>query len=814
MRMDWLLQDVRFAARTLAKSPGTTVAAVLTLALAIGANTTMFGVVNAVVLRPLPYPDADRLVRVRGSLPSIGAEQLPMSPPEFADVRDRVPAFESVAAVGTLNRTVTGDGEPERVLAAYASASLIPMLGVRPAIGRTFTEDEDRDGFDRVAVIGYGLWQRRYGGSPGVVGKTMQLDGIAYTVVGVMPADFRYPSRDVDLWIPVAFTAEQYGDGERGSHFLGVLARLRPGATEDEAAAELRALAGAMQTEHPDNYKPDSGWNLTAASLKTDIVGDSRSLLFVLLGAVGLVLLIACANVANLMLARATARQREMAVRAALGASRWRIARQLLTEGVMLSAAGGGLGVLLAVWLNSVFVALQPARIPRYEELDVDWRVLAFTLAVSVAAGIAFALAPAVVAARPRLGDALKDSGRGASEGPAAARLRGALVVGEIALAVVVLVGAGLLVRSLDHLLHVPPGFDPAGVATMRVSLPDATYKEPVAQRAFYTRLLDRVRTSPGVRSAAAINFLPLGGSTSRRNFSIDGVGDVTVNVEFRTVSPGYFETMRIPVDRGRSLADSDREGSQFVTVVNESMARPFFPGEDPLGRRIKLGGMDGPFPWMTIVGVTGDVRHAGLDETAPPEMYVSYLQPLLPDWRVGSLFLAVRGDGPSRTAADAVRAAVRDLDPNLPVYDVRTMDERLSRSVSGRWFDTLSLSLLAALALALAVVGLYGVLAFSVSRRFHEIGIRMALGARPRDVMASVLGRGAALAAIGLAVGLACSLAASRLVAGLLFDVAPTDAWTFAAASGLLAAVALAAVYFPARRATRVDPLVALRHE
>ncbi len=812
--MGILLDDIRIGLRLLAKSPLSTSAAVLTLALAIGANTAIFSVVNAAILRPLPYADSERLVEIRAALPSIGARVLPMSPPEFADVRDRSHVFEDVAAYGTSSVNLTGEGAPERVVTTYASASLIPMLGVRPVVGRSFTTDEDREGYDRVAVLGYGLWQRRFAGIPGIVGHSIHVDGIAYTIVGVMPADFRFPNRDTELWVPIAFSTHQYSDDERGSHWLSVLARLGPNVTEQQASAELRSIANDVRVEHPTFYHDDSGWTMTATGLKTVVVGDARQALLVLLAAVGLILLIGCANVANLTLARATARSREIALRTALGASRWRIIRQMLTEGVLLSMVGGAIGVLFAVWIDTLLIAIKPDRIPRYEELDLDWRVLAFTLGVSLLAGVLFTLVPALVASRSNVNDALKDGSRGTSEGPGHNRFRAALVVSEIALAVIVLVGAGLLIRSLDRLLHVSPGFDPQNVATMRVAPTEASYPDPGRQRAFYTALLEKIRSAPGVESAAAVNYLPLGGSTSRRSFAIDGVGDAVVNVEFRMVSPGYFETMEIPIREGRSLASTDREGAPLVVVVNESMVRTFFPGADPIGRRIKLGGMETPYPWMQIVGVAGDVRHRGLDEEAPPEMYVSYLQPQLPDFEIGPMFVAVRSVGGPGHVAGAMTDAVHGLDPELPVYDVKTMEDRIGSSVAGRWFDMLSLASLAAVALLLAVVGLYSVLAYAVSRRVHEIGIRMALGASPGDILKSVLERGALLVAAGLAIGIASAAALSRYLTSLLFQVEPTDAWTFLGVSGLLAAVALAACYLPARSATNVDPLVALRHD
>jgi putative ABC transport system permease protein len=810
--MQTLIQDLRFGARMLLRKPGFTLIAVITLALGIGANTTIFSVVNAVLLRPLPYQNPGQLALIWGKLPARVSGNMGASAPEFADYRDQNLVFSSVAAYASSSFNLSDVGEPERIVGTFVSASLFPLLDVQPALGRAFLNEEDRPGHDRVVILSHGLWRRRFAGDSAVIGRSVTIDGQSHTIVGVAPAGFRFPDDETEIWKPIAFTAENLSENERGSHYLSVIARMKPGVTITQAQADMAALAQRMQQQHPTYYDADSGWGTTVVSLLEETVGDARLALLALFGAVGCVLLIGCANVANLLLARASTRRREMAIRAALGGRPWRIIRQLLTESLLLALAGGVLGALIAAWGVEAVAELSASSLPRVNEINIDGRAIGFMLAITLATGLLFGLAPAWQSAKPDLSESLKEGGgKGAGSG-GRHRLRGLLVIGEIAIALVLLVGAGLMVKSLYRLQRVEPGFNPSQALTMRLALPEAKYPEPQRQRDFYERLLNRIAALPGVKAAGAVNFLPLSGTGNQRSFLIEGKPEPKLNVGFRMVSPDYFRAMGVPLRAGRSIDGRDRENAPRVAVVNETFARVFLADEDPLGKRVKLGSAQGPFPWLTIAGVVGDVKHGGLDRETRPEMYVPYLQPLLPDWKVPPMFLVLRGAPEPSSLIPAVRGVVKELDRDQPVYGVATMEQLLSRSTAPRRFNMTLLAVFAALALVLAGVGVYGVMAYAVTERNREIGIRMALGAQARDALKLVVLHGMRLTLVGVALGLMGAFALTRLMKNLLFDVEPTDPMTFIAIALLLAFVALLACWIPARRATKVDPMVALR--
>jgi putative ABC transport system permease protein len=812
--MQTLIQDLRYGARMLMKKPGFTLIAVLTLALGIGANTTIFSVVNAVLLRPLPYQNSEQLVMIWGKLPAHVSGAVGASAPEFVDYQDQNSVFSSIATHTSSSFNLTGVGEPERIVGTLVSAGLFPLLNVQPALGRAFLNEEDQPGHDRVVILSHGLWRRRFAGDSDIVGRSVTLDGQSHAVVGVAPAGFRFPDDETEIWKPIAFTAEQLGVNERGSHYLNVIARMKPGVTIEQAQTEVAAIAQRMQREHPTYYQADSGWGASVVSFREETVGDARLALLALFGAVGCVLLIGCANIANLLLARASTRQREMAIRSALGGRPWRIVRQLLTESFLLAFVGGGLGAFIAVWGVEVVARLSASTLPRVNEIGIDGRAIGFTLAITLATGLLFGLAPAWQSARPDLNESLKEGGGKGSESGGRHRLRGLLVVGEIAIALVLLVGAGLMVKSLYRLQQVEPGFDPSHALTMRLALPEAKYPEPQRQRDFFDRLLNRIAALPGVKASGAINFLPLSETGNQRNFLIEGKPEPKLNVGFRMVSPDYFRAMGVPLRAGRLIDDRDRENAPRVAVVNETFANVFLANEYPLGKRVKFGSAQGPFPWLTIAGVVGDVKHNGLDRQTRPEIYVPYLQPLLPEWDVPPMFLVVRSESEPSSLIAAVRGVVQELDRDQPVYGVSTMEQLLSRSTAPRLFNMTLLAVFAALALALAGVGVYGVMAYAVAERTREIGIRMALGAQTSDALKLVINQGLRLTLVGVALGLMGAFALTRLMKNLLFEVKATDPLTFIVIALLLTFVALSACWIPARRAAKVDPMIALRTE
>jgi putative ABC transport system permease protein len=818
-----LATDLRTALRRLGKSPGFALAAILTLALGIGANTTLFSIVDAVVLRPLAFPRPAELMalqteRARSGSPGggaggAGAVLTSTSAPDYLDWSRQNHVFRALGAATSEAVVLSGRGEPERLAGERVSPSFFAVLGVRAALGRTFTAQEDRPG-SGVVVLSNGLWKRRFGGDPRILGRSLRLDGQPTVVVGVMPAGFSTLEEDSELWFPMAFSADDLTS--RGSHFLTVLGRLAPGVTPSGAQAEMAAIVARLAREHPEE---DAGYTVEVKPLHDVVTGGVRPALLVLLGAVSFVLLIACANVANLLLARAATRQRELAVRAALGASRRRLMGEMLADGLPLALAGGLVGVLLALWGTDLAVAAIPDGLPRVGQIRVDGMALGFTLALSLLTGLVISLVPAFQAGRGALHDALKDGGRNASGGAGRHATRSLLVVLELTLAAALLIGAGLMLKSFARLTEVDPGFRPAGLYSGRVGLPDARYPTNAQQAAFLDAVLGRLRAAPGVREAAAVSPLPLGNSHHTLSLAILGrpalPPGVRLSANWRTVSPGYFHTMGIPLLAGRDISDRDREGAPGVLVINRTMADRYFPGENPLGKRVRIGYND---LVCEIVGLVGDVRHAGLAVEAGTEMYTAFAQAPFP--RVDLVVRLAPGAPPANaantasTAAAALRAAVRQVDPEQAVSQIAALQSLLRGSAARPRFVLSLLALFAALALLLAAVGLYGVMSWSVGERTHEIGIRMALGARREEVLGMVVRQGAGLILAGVVSGLLLAGGLAQLLSRLLFTVSPTDPTIFAAVPLVLAAVALVATWLPAQRATRVDPLVALRHD
>jgi putative ABC transport system permease protein len=805
--MTALWQDIRYGVRVLWKRPGFTLVAVAALALGVGANTAIFSVVNAVLIRPLPYAEPERLVRVHTTDLKRGILRYPTSYPNFSDWREQASVFERVGAHASTGAAVTFGDTPEAVEGVYVTADVLPLLGVGPLHGRVFTPEDERPG-SRVAIISHGLWQRRFNGDPAIVGRQILFDGEGTTVVGVMPEGFKFPF-DVEgpeYWAPL--NPETEANRERGYNYLSVVARLRPGVTREQAQAEMETIMGRLQEEHSDK---NAGRGANVFSMHEDAVGELRPALLTLLAAVSFILLIACANVANLLLARAATRRKEFAIRTALGASRLRVARQLLTESLLLALAGGGLGLVLALWGVEALGSLIPADIPRVKETGLDSQVLLFTLGVSVLTGVVFGLFPALSASQADLNETLKEGARGSTEGFGRNRVRGLLVVSEVALSLILLVGAGLLIRSFLELRALKTGFDPQNVLTASIALPTTKYADEPRQAAFQRQTLERVAQLPGVKAVGGAEPLPFSGNGWQTGLRFHDRPPAPpgerLTAHTRVVTPDYFRAMGIPLIRGRVIAETDGENAPKVIVINETFAKKYFPGEDPLGKRVTptlAQGFD-----AEVVGVVADSKHRRLDEEAAPEYYASYQQAPQP-----ILTLVVRAEGDAAALANAVRGAVLEIDPNQPVYGVKTMEEWLSESVARRRFNMLLLTIFAAVALLLAAVGIFGVMNYTVTRRTHEIGVRMALGAQGADIRRLVVGQGMALALAGIAAGLVGAFALTRLMTSLLYGVHASDPLTFAVVALLLGAVALLSCYLPARRATRVDPMVALRYE
>ncbi len=809
--IDSLLQDIRFGVRMLRKNPGFTAVAVLTLALGIGANGAIFSVVNSVLLNPLAYKNPDRLVTI------LHYGSSPVSAGNYLDWRDQSKSFEAMGAAQAWGPNLTEAAQPEHLIGLQVTQSMLPLLGVQPLLGRLFVEGEDRAGNDGEVVIGYGLWQRRFSGDANVLGKTMELDGRAYTVVGVMPPSFQFAPfwvTHAELWAPLPLEASAQN---RGATSLRVFARLKRGVTLSQARAEMATITARLEQTYPG-----TNTDMVVTPLKEQVVGNIETPLLVLLGAVGFVLLIACANVAHMLLARAAARQKEMAVRTALGAGRWRVIRQMLTENILLAAMGGSLGLLLAYAATRALVALSPADVPRVESVSIDAGVVAFLLAVTVITSLAFGVAPAVRASDVNLTDALKESGRGASEGVHHSRVRNTLVASEFALALVLLIAAGLMIRSLIALESIEPGFNPHGVLSMIVPVDGSQEADPMHRAIFYRQMLERVRSLPGIQSAAGINHLPIAGDLWDQNFLIEG-RPMPAPADFpdaiyRVVTPGYFQTMGIRLLQGRDISEADTAGAPSVVVINETMAHTYWPGQNPLGQRIAFRTAENR-TWMTVIGIVKDPMLHDWTGKPTPELYVAAFQDAgflgnPGPTRAGYITLVARTAGDPAAMTASVKSAIWSIDPNLPITSVLTMDEVVAQANARPRFEMLLLSLFAAIALVLAAVGIYGVMSYSVGQRTHEIGIRISLGASPGDVLLLVVRQGLVLALAGSAAGLVSAFMLARLMTKLVYGVAPTDAVTFASVAMLLIGVALVACWIPARRAMRVDPMVALRHE
>jgi putative ABC transport system permease protein len=803
------LNDLRYAVRLQRKNPGFTIVAVIALALGIGANTAIFSVVNTVLLRPLPYKDPERLVMVWEEATKAGYPTDTPAAANFVDWRDQNQAFEGMAAIADESFNLTGSGDPERLEGRRVSANLFPLLGVEPQLGRVFAAAEDQPGSERVVVLSYKLWQRRFGGDAGIVGKTLNLNGAGYTVVGVMPARFQFPTADDEAWVPIAFTQEDATN--RGRHYLEVVGRLKPSVTLPQAQAEMSRIATRLQQQYPQS-NTDLGAVITP--LHEHLVGDIKPALLILLGAVGLVLLIACANVANLLLARAAVRQKEIAVRVALGARRSRLIRQFLTESVSLSVLGGLVGLAIAYGGLVVLKSFIPENISQAREISIDYKVLGFTLLVSVATGLIFGLAPALQSIRFNQIETLKEGGRDAATGGSGKRLRGLLVMAEVAISLVLLIGAGLLINSFLRLRNVDPGFRAENLLTMRIVLPEPKYEKRARRSAFYTDLVQRVQSLAGVRSAAVTTNLPLYRQGNSISVSIEGKPEPPPGQEqivvTRMISPSYFDTMTISLLKGRGLTDQDTDDSPNVAVISETMARRYWPGEEPVGKRLAIGKVRSPEDLIQVIGVAKDVRQFELTADPKPQMYLTYRQFGFFDLRD----LVVKTDVDPASLAATVRNAVWEIDKDQPVSNIRTMEDILGDSIARQRFSMLLLAIFASVALVLAAVGIYGVMSYSVAQRTHEIGIRMALGAQTSAVLKLAVGYGLKLVGAGIIIGLIASFALTRVMSTLLFGVTATDPTTFMLISLLLIAVAAIASYIPARRATKVNPIIALRYE
>lgn len=821
--MQKIWQDLRYGARMLLKNPGITFVVILALALGIGANTAIFSVIDAVLLRPLAYEESDRLVFLNET--SKVMDEISISYPNFTDWRNQNHVFEKIGVYNRSSYNLTGAGEAERIITGQMSADLFAALRVNPAVGRIYTNDEDKPGGSPVVVLSYGLWQRRFGGLSSILNQPITLNGKSYTVIGVMPQTFQFPSR-AEMWVPVGQLSGEPSWQQRGNHpgLYGV-GRLRPGVSFAQAKAEMDNIGANLEKQYNDS---NAGNGVGTRPMLEVFVGDIRWTLWVLFGAVAAVLLIACANIANLLLARAQSRQKEMAIRAAMGAGRWRIARQLLTESVLLALIGGTLGLLIARWGIALILYISPDAIPRAREISLDWRVLVFTIGISIATGILFGLVPALQAGVVDVHETLKETGRGTS---GRHWLRSSLVVVEVATTLVLLIAAGLMIRSFYRLQRVNPGFSYEHLTSFSVALPERKYASVEQREQFYVRLLNNLRGLPGVESSAAASGLPLGNNGWQTSFTIDGrplpPRNETPLMEACLVTPDYFRAMNIPLKRGRYFDDHDDRSALAgkdlskltevekeiaalnAIVIDEEFAHRYWPNEEAVGQRIRLG-TDAKAPVLTVQGVVGRVKMEGLSQDSKRvQGYFPFAQ--IPS---GGMTVILKASGDPNQLIAAVRQQVKAIDPDQPIYSIRTMDEIRAESVASERLSLTLLSIFAGIALVLAIVGIYGVMSYSVTQRTHEIGIRMAIGAQPRDVFRMVIGQGMMLALIGVAIGLLLAFALTRLMTTMLFGVEPTDPATFAAIAVLLTVVALVACYVPGRRATKVDPVVSLRYE
>lgn len=826
--MNALLKDVTYAIRMLAKGPGFTLAAILSLAIGIGANTSIFSIINALLLRPLPYQDAERLTILWNRSPGLNITEDWFSTAQYFDIKNGHHGFEQVAIAIGGNYNLTGHGEPERVGTIRVSSNLLPMLGQSAAFGRTFAADEDAPGKPATAVLSYGMWVRHYGADPHIIGQSVTLNGIPYEVVGIMPHSFSLPrevlptldgAEQADILLPLPLPPDAAQNRDREDY--NIMGKLKRGVSVAQAQAEMDTITARLGHDHPQVYPPNGGLTFGIVPLLEQVVGDVRPTLFVLLGAVGFVLLISCANVANLLLARAVARQKEIAVRTAIGATRFRIVRQLLTESVLLSLAGGALGVLFAFWSMHWIHVLGPKSVPRINDIGIDRTALLFTFLVSLVSGVLFGMAPALRISRLDLSATLKDASRG-SAGTSAVwgrgnNLRRLLVIAELALCVMLLIGAGLLIRSFAHLQNVSPGFNAKNVLTLELTLSGSKYKDPQMVLAAYRDLWNRLAGLPGVKASGAVSALPLSQMFAWGPITVEGrvppPGENFINADMRIAGGRYFAAMEIPLLAGRLFNDQDNTTSPKVVIIDEYMARQLWPNQDPLGKRIHFGGVTDKItdenPWQTVVGVVGRVKQYTLDSDSRIALYLPQTQ-----YPTRAMNVVLRTDGDPTTLASAVKLQIQALDSDLPLYNVRTMDQRVEESMARRRFSMLLLVLFACVALVLATIGTYGVLAYLVTQGTREIGIRIALGATQISIVRLVVWKGMALALCGVAAGLAGAFALSRLMQSLLFGVRPDDPLTFVVISLILMLITFLASYIPAQRAAQIDPIVSLRYE
>lgn len=803
-----LWQDLRYGLRMLAKNPGFTTVAVVALALGIGANSAIFSVVNAVLLRPLPYKNPDALVMMWDEQTHLGFPKDTPSPANFLDWREQNTVFEGMVAMGQSSYNLTGAGEPERFDGRRVSANLFSLLGVEPQLGRAFTADEDKPG-SRVVILSHRMWQSRFGSDATIIGRALNLNGEAYTVVGVMPHGFQFPAKRDQLWVPIAFSAEEAS--QRGSHYLEVLARMKPGVTLQQARAEMSTIAARLEKQYPEQ---NMRVGIVVTPLHEEVVGNIKPALLILLGAVGFVLLIACANVANLLLARAAVRQKEISLRLALGASRTRLIRQFLTESVLLAGMGGVVGLLCSLAGIRILKGFIPDTISQVQAINLDSKVLFFTLLVSLATGLIFGLAPAMQASNFNLNETLKEGGRDSGASVRGNRIRALLVMGEVAGSFVLLIGAGLLINSFLHLRTLDPGFRTDHLLTAKIELSELKYPDKERRVPFYTELLHRVSALPGVESAAVAGNLPFTYDGDSMPIGIEGrvdpPPDQRVDVVYRAVGPGYFSTMGIKIVQGRDFNEQDKSDSVQAVVISEKTARHYWPGENALGKRLKPGLTTSEGPWREVIGVVKDTRQN--DFVAPPKMQMYFVHSQINSFAPNAL--VVRTSIDPLSIATSVRNAVWSIDKDQTVSDVRTMEDIVSTAIARQRFSTMLLGIFAVLALVLAAVGIYGVMSYSVAQRTREIGIRIALGARRTDVLKLAMGQGLRLVVIGVAIGLVASMVLTRVMASLLFGVSATDPLTFVTISLVLLGVAMLASYIPSVRATKVDPMVALRYQ
>jgi putative ABC transport system permease protein len=806
--MESLFSDFRYAVRSLIKRPGFTAIAVITLALGIGANSAIFSAINALLLKPLPIPDQDRVVAIWDKDPSHGIEHNEVAFANYLDWRAQNHSFDQLALERWWSTNLSGGDIPERIQGFLVTTNFFDVVRVKPASGRNFSEDENQPGKDRVAIIAYSLWQRRFGSDPAIVNKTIMTNGIPRTIIGVLPEGFNYP-KGAEIYSPIAMTPELIKS--RRNHSYYVIGRLKDGVNLQSAQADIDTITARLAAQYPDS---NVGLGATVYPIVADTTRIYSRAMWIMMAAVGFVLLIACANVANLTLARAGGRQKEIALRAALGASRWRIVRQMLVECVIVALLGGAAGIVVALWGIDLLRTANPGEAAKYADgwknFGINYQVLLFTLGLSLLSGLIFGLAPAWQISKPNLNDALKEGGRQAGAG--SHRLRNLLVVSEVALSLMLLIGAGLFIRSFTALLKADPGFNPEGIITANINLPVAKYKEESQRGAFYADLVQRVKSLPGVQNAAAVNYIPLGGANSSDVFLVEGEPEPPPGQEnvgrYRVCTPDYFQTMGMTILKGRGFTAQDKAGSLPVVIVNETLARKYWPNGEALGKRIRFEGPIERAPWMQIVGIAQDVKHE-LNLPVTPEYYLPHSQD---SWN--AMVLVARTSVDPSSMAAPIRQQVSAIDKDQPVFDVKTMNDVRAISISVYSIGSATMTIFAALALLLAAVGIYGVMAFTVSQRTQEIGIRMALGAQALDVLKLVLRNGMLLAAIGALIGLAGAFAITRFMSSLLFGVSPTDILTFALVTAGLLLVALCACYLPARRATKVDPLVALRYE